>query len=133
MTKNWKKFPVEKKLYIFLIKNCDYLYLGLRKGRSSCRRSLQPSKDNIQFRIRIPDPDPKHCTLALLLPPVTTCMKQEGGRPLGPALPGSQSLPGTRPPTCPPSQARDPALNLHLEQMTILLNVSESVNFYFIM
>ncbi len=71
-----------------------------------------------------PEPDPKYCPLALLLPPVTTCMKQEGGQPLGPALPGSQSLQGIRPPTYPPSQARDPTSDLHFEQMNTLSNNS---------
>ncbi len=37
----WKKFTAEKKFAI-------YLSLGLRKGRPSYRRSLQPSKMNIQ-------------------------------------------------------------------------------------
>ncbi len=35
---------------IFLIKNCNILFLslGLYEGRPSYRRSLQPSKENIQ-------------------------------------------------------------------------------------
>ncbi len=41
MTKNWKKCKAGKKFAI-------YLTLGLHKGRPSYRRSLQPSKDNIQ-------------------------------------------------------------------------------------
>jgi hypothetical protein len=39
-----------------------------------------------------------------------------------PALPDSQSLPGTRPPTYPPSQAQDPTSDLHVEQVTIQSN-----------
>jgi hypothetical protein len=46
MTKNRKKFTTEKKLY-FWIKITIYLSLGLHKGRSSYRRSLHPSKENI--------------------------------------------------------------------------------------
>jgi hypothetical protein len=51
MTKNWKKITAEKNLiFFFNIKNWGtiYLSLGLHKGRPSCRRSLQPSKENIQ-------------------------------------------------------------------------------------
>jgi hypothetical protein len=33
---------------IFFLKNCNYLSPGLPKGRPSYRRSLQPSKENIQ-------------------------------------------------------------------------------------
>jgi hypothetical protein len=44
---NLRKF-VAKKIYGFLIKNCNLLIPGPLKGRSSHRRSLQPSKENIQ-------------------------------------------------------------------------------------
>ncbi len=47
MTKNWKKFTAEKK-WIFFFFIAIYLYLGLHKGRTSYRRSLQPSEKNIQ-------------------------------------------------------------------------------------
>ncbi len=43
-----KFYSWNKILYIFLIKNCNLLILGLRKGRPSYRRSLHPSKENIQ-------------------------------------------------------------------------------------
>jgi hypothetical protein len=33
---------------IFLVKNANYLSLGLHKGHQSYRRSLQPPKENIQ-------------------------------------------------------------------------------------
>ncbi len=48
MTKNWKKFPTEKELNFFGSKTAIYLSQGLHKGRPSYRRSLQPSKENIQ-------------------------------------------------------------------------------------
>jgi hypothetical protein len=53
MTKNWKKFTAEKKFDIFLkSKIAIYLSLGLYKERPFDRRSLQPSKENIQhFKI----------------------------------------------------------------------------------
>jgi hypothetical protein len=52
MTKIEKKCAVEKKM-IFFDKNCNILRLGLHKGLPSYRRSLQPSKENIQhFKIR---------------------------------------------------------------------------------
>jgi hypothetical protein len=47
MTKNWKKFTAEKKKK-FLSKATIYLSLCLHKGCPSYRRSLQPSKENIQ-------------------------------------------------------------------------------------
>jgi hypothetical protein len=48
MTKNEKNCTAKKKLDIFLIKIAIYLSLGLHKGRTSYRRSLQPSEKNIQ-------------------------------------------------------------------------------------
>ncbi len=49
MTKNWKKFTAEKNWLFFLYKEIPIeLSLGLHKGRTSYRRSLQPSKKNIQ-------------------------------------------------------------------------------------
>jgi hypothetical protein len=77
MTKNLKKCTAEKKLirYIFcLSKVAIYMYLSFHKGRLSYRRSLQPSKENIQhFKtwnfffflflsviFALLDPDPKH-------------------------------------------------------------------------
>jgi hypothetical protein len=45
MTKNWEKFIT---VFFFLIKIAIYLSLGLHKGRLSYKRSLQPSKENIQ-------------------------------------------------------------------------------------
>ncbi len=47
MTKIWKKITAAKKFGGS--KNTIYLSLGLHKGRLSYRRSLQPSKDNIQY------------------------------------------------------------------------------------
>jgi hypothetical protein len=44
MTKYWEKFTPD----IFLIKNWNYSFLGFHKGRSSYRRSLHSSKENIQ-------------------------------------------------------------------------------------
>ncbi len=44
--KNWKYFTAEQK--IILSEIFMYLSLGLHKGRPNYRRSLQPSKDNIQ-------------------------------------------------------------------------------------
>jgi hypothetical protein len=43
-----QKYKVGKKLEIFLIKIASYLSLGLHKGRPSYRRSIKPSKENIQ-------------------------------------------------------------------------------------
>jgi hypothetical protein len=71
-----KKFTTRNLIYIFWIKNAIYLSLGLHKGRPSYRRSLQPSKVNIQhfkrwkfcsffnfffviFPLLDPDPDPQ--------------------------------------------------------------------------
>jgi hypothetical protein len=48
MTKKWKKFAAEKNLKFLIKKIAIYIYLGLHKGRLSYRRSLQPSKENIQ-------------------------------------------------------------------------------------
>jgi hypothetical protein len=48
MTKNWKKFTAGKFFILFSTKIAIYLSLGLHKGRPSYRRSLQPSKENIQ-------------------------------------------------------------------------------------
>jgi hypothetical protein len=51
MTKNWKKFTA-KKILFFGSKTTIYLTLGLQRGRPSYRRSLKPSKENIQhFKI----------------------------------------------------------------------------------
>jgi hypothetical protein len=76
MTENWKKLQLKKKLIFFLgSKTTIYLSLGLHKGGQSYRRSLQPSKKNIQhyktwklstffiflwviFPLLDPDPDP---------------------------------------------------------------------------
>ncbi len=50
MTKNWKKFTAENFFFFFFFfKNCNLLSLGLHKGRSNYRRSLHPSKENIQL------------------------------------------------------------------------------------
>ncbi len=70
-----KKCIAGNLISIFLIKNCNLLILGLHKGRPSYRRSLQPSKENIQylktkkiwtnlflwviFALLDPDPDPQ--------------------------------------------------------------------------
>jgi hypothetical protein len=50
MTKNLRRKKTAKKfVYIFFLsKIAIYLSLGLHKGRPSYRRSLQPSKENIQ-------------------------------------------------------------------------------------
>ncbi len=50
MTKNWrrKKYSWKFFKYFFDKKIAIYLYLGLHKGRPSYRKSLQPSKQNIQ-------------------------------------------------------------------------------------
>jgi len=72
-SKNWKILQLKKKLFL-LPKIAIYLFLGLYKRRSSYRRSLQPSKENIQhfknikflcflflwviFALMDPDPDP---------------------------------------------------------------------------
>ncbi len=47
-TWNWRNLQLNKKLDIFLSKIAIYLSLGLHKGRTSYKRSLQPSKENIQ-------------------------------------------------------------------------------------
>ncbi len=73
ITKNWKK-PAVKLLYIFFgLKIASYLSLNLHKGRTSYRRRLQTSKENIQhfkrwnlltfflwviFALLDPEPDP---------------------------------------------------------------------------
>jgi hypothetical protein len=45
-----KKITAEKKIkFFFGSKTTIYLSLGLHKGRPSYRRSLQPSKENIQY------------------------------------------------------------------------------------
>jgi hypothetical protein len=46
--KSIKKFTAEKREFFVLSKMSTYLSLGLHKGRPSYRRSLQPSKKNIQ-------------------------------------------------------------------------------------
>ncbi len=79
MTKNWKKFTAEK--FFFGSKTTIYISLGFFKGRTSYKRNLQLSKENIQhlkpwnfliffyfcrsflpssirIRIRIPNTDP---------------------------------------------------------------------------
>jgi hypothetical protein len=43
-----KKTLQMKKNAVFLSKTATYLSIGLHKGRPSYRRSLQPSKENIQ-------------------------------------------------------------------------------------
>ncbi len=44
-----KKIRLAKiRVHFFRIKNYNYLSLGLHKGRPSCKRSLQLSKENIQ-------------------------------------------------------------------------------------
>jgi hypothetical protein len=50
MTTNWKKFTAEKKIGRGGSKTTvyEYLSLGLHKGFPVYRRSLQPSKENIQ-------------------------------------------------------------------------------------
>ncbi len=48
LLKHTEKFTAENFFFIFLNKNCNYLTLGLHKGSQSYRRSLQPSKENIQ-------------------------------------------------------------------------------------
>ncbi len=45
---NWNKFTAGKNLIFFLSEIPIYLSLGLHKGRSSYRRSLQLTKENIQ-------------------------------------------------------------------------------------
>jgi hypothetical protein len=44
-----KKYIAGNLISIFLIKNCNLLFLGLHTGHPSYRRSLQPSKENIQY------------------------------------------------------------------------------------
>ncbi len=48
MTKMWQKIPLKKEFIFFWLKIAIYFALCLHKGRPSCRRSLQPSKENIQ-------------------------------------------------------------------------------------
>jgi hypothetical protein len=50
MTKNWKKLTAEKKIINFFDQKLQLQYLspGLHKEHPSYRRSLQPSKENIQ-------------------------------------------------------------------------------------
>jgi hypothetical protein len=48
MTKNWRKKIQLNFLYLFWSNIPIYLFFGLHKGRLSYRRSLQPSKENIQ-------------------------------------------------------------------------------------
>jgi hypothetical protein len=48
ITKNVKNFTAEEKIKFFVSKTTIYLSLGLHKGFPSYRRSLQPSKENIQ-------------------------------------------------------------------------------------
>jgi hypothetical protein len=49
MTKNLKKFTAVKLfLILFGSKIAIYLSLGFHKGHPSSRRSLQPTKENIQ-------------------------------------------------------------------------------------
>jgi hypothetical protein len=43
-----KRKTAEKFFGSFLIKNCNLLIPSLHKGRPSYRRSLQPSKENMQ-------------------------------------------------------------------------------------
>jgi hypothetical protein len=47
-TKNFRKKLTTEKKNIFWIKNCYLLTLGLHEGNPSYKRSLQPSKENIQ-------------------------------------------------------------------------------------
>ncbi len=47
--KNWKPFTTGKNYTFFWSKIAMYLFLGLHRGRLSYRRSLQPSKENIQL------------------------------------------------------------------------------------
>ncbi len=44
-----KKLLLKKTLNLFVSKTTIYLFLGIHKGRPSYRRSLQPSKENIQY------------------------------------------------------------------------------------
>jgi hypothetical protein len=48
MTQNWKKFTAGKFFKFVFNKVAIYLSLGLHKEHPSYRRSLQPSKENIQ-------------------------------------------------------------------------------------
>ncbi len=48
MAKNWKRTQRKFFSFLFFIINCNLLSLGLHKGNSSYRRSIQPSKKNIQ-------------------------------------------------------------------------------------
>jgi hypothetical protein len=43
-----KKIQLKNKFLFFKSKIASYLSLGLHKGRSSYRRSLRPSKENIK-------------------------------------------------------------------------------------
>ncbi len=46
--KIFKNLQRKKNVSLFLIKDCNLLFLGRQKGRPSYKRSLQPSKENIQ-------------------------------------------------------------------------------------
>ncbi len=50
MTKNWRK-KIQLKIFCgsFFDQKLQFTSLGLNKGRQSYRRSLQPSKENIQY------------------------------------------------------------------------------------
>jgi hypothetical protein len=48
MIKNGKILELREKILFCDEKNAIYLSLGLHEGRPSYRRSLQPSKENIQ-------------------------------------------------------------------------------------
>ncbi len=75
MTRNWKKYQLKKLYFLnkyvgnFCMNNkkIKFFSLGLQKGRPSYRRSLQPSKENIQnfitsyeYRSNNPEPDLQH-------------------------------------------------------------------------
>ncbi len=100
-----KKFTAEQNLFKFLSKIAIYLSPGLHKGCLSYRRSLQPSKENIQYfkkrnfinfffyfcgifwpswiRIRIPsaDPDPKNANPCGSVSGPTTLVLRQGFMP----------------------------------------------------
>jgi hypothetical protein len=48
MNKNLNKNSTDIFSFLYLIKNYNLLFLGLHKGRQNYKRSLQPSKKNIQ-------------------------------------------------------------------------------------
>jgi hypothetical protein len=48
MTENWEKFTTEIFFLFFGPTIATYLSLALHAGKKSYRRSLQPSKENIQ-------------------------------------------------------------------------------------